>query len=191
MTITAVLDANVLYPIKLRGMLLWVAHLGGFAPVWSDIILDEWTRNLKKNNPDIDIKKLEKSCHQMNQGFPFSNISGKEITTFLSKVPELPDPDDKHVVAAALASEANYIVTYNLKDFPHRLLNPLGIQALKPDNFFCLLSEQQPQVVYEGIEAARKRWKNPPFTIDELIFWMQNNKLTKLSTFLETFKTSE
>ncbi|WP_163836685.1 PIN domain-containing protein [Spartinivicinus ruber] len=184
MTVIAVLDANVLYPLKLRGMLLWVAYQNCFTPIWSTIILDEWTRNLKKNNPDIDVNKLEKSCRQVNQGFPYACVDEEEIEQFLSQVPQLPDKDDRHVVAAALASEALYLVTHNLKDFPNSVLKPLGLKALSPDNFFQLLIEKYPEEVYSGVEEARKRWKKPPFNQEALIAWMQKNKLKQLASFI-------
>ncbi|MDE1463160.1 hypothetical protein [Spartinivicinus poritis] len=81
MTITA----NVLYPLKLRGMLLWVAYQEGFTPVWSTEILDEWIRNLKRNNPELCSKKLEKSCAQVNQGFPYACVTHEKLSSSYHK----------------------------------------------------------------------------------------------------------
>ncbi|MDE1463159.1 hypothetical protein [Spartinivicinus poritis] len=79
-------------------------------------------------------------------------------------------------------------MTHNLKDFPNTALEPLGIRALSPDNFFKLLIKSHPNKVYQGIEEARKRWKNPPFSQEDLITCMQKNKLQQLARFIAQHK---
>lgn len=79
----------------------------------------------------------------------------------------LPDPNDCHVLAAAIVSEANFIVTFNLKDFPDIVLATYEIAAKHPDNFIAELLEVNPTKVMNAVEIARKRFKNPPRKFDE------------------------
>jgi predicted nucleic acid-binding protein len=108
--ITALLDANVLYPAPLRDYLLHLASLGVFEPMWTAAIQDEWIRNLLDARPDINRVALEATQRAMDIAFPGSNISGYEsLINSLS----LPDPDDRHVLAAAIKGKAQIIVTNN------------------------------------------------------------------------------
>lgn len=113
--ITALLDANVLYPAPLRDYLLYLASLGVYLPLWTAVIQDEWIKNLIEARPDLKRAALEATQRSMDRAFPGSNITGYE---FLIEGLSLPDPNDRHVLAAAIKGEAQVIVTANLKDFP-------------------------------------------------------------------------
>ncbi|MES1250216.1 MAG: PIN domain-containing protein, partial [Chitinophaga rupis] len=114
-TTTALLDANVLYPAPLRDYLLHLASLGVYEPIWTDSIQDEWIRSLIKVRPDISRAALVATQRAIDKAFPGSNVAGHEsLIDNLS----LPDPDDRHVLAAAIKGGAQIIVTANLKDFP-------------------------------------------------------------------------
>jgi predicted nucleic acid-binding protein len=130
---TAVLDASVLFRGGIRDFLLWVAEGGAFSPVWSDMIHDEWMRNRRAKFGDAN-SRLEHARREMERAFPGANIDpdSKTLTNL-----RLPDPDDVHVVATAVAAEANAIVTYNERHFPKDILGPLGLRAETPD-FFCV-----------------------------------------------------
>ena len=60
---------------------------------------------------------------------------------------ELPDPDDRHVLAAALRANAEIIVTANLKDFPQTTLKPYKVIAQHPDDFILDLIDLKPPLV--------------------------------------------
>src|SRR5260370_9234777 len=112
---TAILDANVLYPAPLRDYLLNLAAIELFKPKWTDAIQDEWIRNLLLKRPDLKRQDLVKTRKAMDNAFPDANTTNyQELVSGLS----LPDPDDKHVLAAAIVANAEIIVTSNLKDFP-------------------------------------------------------------------------
>ncbi len=113
----AVLDACVLYPAPIRDILLNLAEQDLFSPKWSETIQEEWLRNLILNRPDLTRKKLERTVKAMNGAFPKAMV--KSFNSLISSL-ELPDPDDRHVLAAAIKSEANLIITFNLKDFPQK-----------------------------------------------------------------------
>ncbi len=130
--VIALLDANVLYPAPLRDYLLHLASLGVYEPVWTAAIQDEWIRNLVKARPDINRAALEATQRSMDKAFPGSNVMGYES---LIENLSLPDPDDRHVLAAAIKGDAQIIVTANLKDFPSSVLLAYSIRAEHPDEF--------------------------------------------------------
>ncbi len=133
---TALLDANVLYPAPLRDILLRLASADLYQPKWTELIQEEWVGNLLLNREDLDREKLERTKQAMNSAFPDANIEGYEtLITALS----LPDPDDRHVLAAAIEAGAHVIVTFNLKDFPIAQLKPFDIKAQDPDTFISHL----------------------------------------------------
>lgn len=126
----AVLDACVLYPTTLRGILLGVAQHGLITPFWSDRLLEEWARAAARTHgPEGDVVARGEIALQKAQ-FPDAMTTGWKIPTGL---PLLPDPDDQHVVATALSAQAETIITFNLRDFPTRKLSPLGIAPRHPD----------------------------------------------------------
>lgn len=114
-TDVVVLDACVLYSAQLRNLLLHLAAVDLFRPKWSDAIQEEWITNLLSNRSDLSRKDLEKTRDAMNQYFLDSVVQGSDplISTLT-----LPDPDDRHVLAVAIHSRADAIVTFNVKDFP-------------------------------------------------------------------------
>ena len=115
MKIVAFLDACVLYPYHLRDFLIRLFTISAlYQPRWSEDIHDEWTRNLLKNRPDL---KLDMTVSLMNR-LPNTYIARQEYQHLLPKC-NLPDPGDNHVLAAAMACKAHYIVTLNLRDFPN------------------------------------------------------------------------
>ena len=113
--VTAVYDANVLYPAPLRDLFIRLAQAGLVRAKWTDTIHDEWTRNVLKNNPMLSSERLTRTRSLMNEAVRDCLVSGYEV---LIDSLSLPDPDDRHVLAAAIRAGAQVIVTYNLKDFP-------------------------------------------------------------------------
>jgi predicted nucleic acid-binding protein len=114
MTFTVVYDANVLYPNTLRDLLIRIAQSGTVQAKWTNAILDEMGRALR---PDIPDEKLERLRELMNRAVRDCLVAGYEP---LIEGLKLPDPDDRHVLAAAIKAGAQVIVTRNLKDFPNR-----------------------------------------------------------------------
>ena len=115
MMISAVLDACVLYSGSLRDFLLRLAETDLFRAFWSDKICDEWIYNLLKRRTDLDRTKVERTRREMDKHFPSALVWGYEsIVPLLT----LSDPNDRHVLAAAIHANAKYIVTTNLNNFP-------------------------------------------------------------------------
>lgn len=127
-----VLDACVLYPTVLRQILLEVAAAGVFRPLWSPRLLEEWVRAAQKHGGASDGLLAQGEIAKLRAGFPGAEIRhdpADEARLWL------PDPADIHVLATAIAGEAQAIVTLNLRDFPGHELSPHGLIALHPDTF--------------------------------------------------------
>lgn len=128
----ALYDACVLHPAPLRDLLMHLAVSGLYRARWTNRIHEEWIRSVLARRPDVLREALERSRQAMDDHVDDCLVSGYEG---LESQLALPDPDDRHVVAAAILCQAGTIVTYNLKDFPEDVLAPLGITAQHPDQF--------------------------------------------------------
>ncbi|MFV0408495.1 MAG: RSP_2648 family PIN domain-containing protein [Paracoccus sp. (in: a-proteobacteria)] len=149
----AVLDANVLFPTVLREILSDVVAAGLVRPVWSERILEEWTRAAQKLGPmDADIAKGEAAILQAR--FPDAMTPGDEACAIGF---DLPDPADRHVLAAGIETGADVIVTMNLRDFPRPAMTAAGLRALHPDAFLTDLWAHDPDPVAAAAHAAHAK----------------------------------
>src|SRR5437870_5743388 len=165
-TPTVVLDACVLYPAPLRDLLLWLAVTGLYRPRWTEAIHGEWMESLLRERPDLARNRLERTRDLMNQAVPDCLVLGYEgliVSLFL------PDPDDRHVLAAAIHAGAESIVTYNLSDFPATALTTHGVQAQHPDEFIAHFLEIDLVGVCGAVRKHRESLRNPPKTVDEYL----------------------
>jgi predicted nucleic acid-binding protein len=162
----AVLDACVLYPAPLRDLLLSFADYGLYKPKWSAEIQEEWSRNLLLNRPDLKKEQLQLTVESMNLAFPDSNV--EKYVSLISGI-TLPDPDDRHVVAAAIRSKANVIVRFNLKDFPGSIEEEYDIEIQHPDDFLSKVYELHPEKAKDAFRKMVKRLKNPPKSYAEVL----------------------
>jgi predicted nucleic acid-binding protein len=162
---SVILDACVLYPAPIRDFLLSLAAEGLFKPHWSDMIQDEWVRNLLKNRKDLTSQQLQKTINAMNRAFPDANIGGYEdLVIGLS----LPDKDDRHVLACAIKGGADLITTFNLKDFPVSELQKYDIEVQSPDELVSNLLDLNSAAVCRAFSKMVARLKNPPKTKAEV-----------------------
>jgi len=161
-----------------------VAQAGLFRARWTEQIHDEWTRNLAAKRPDI-ADKLTHTRNQMNEAVLDCLITGYEP---LINCLDLPDEDDRHVLAAAIVGRASVIVNYNLKDFPPEILKPFGIHAEHPDQFISYLFDLAPPMVAAQVKTLRTRLKNPPVTVDELLERYLQAGLPETASDLATMK---
>lgn len=164
--LTVLYDACVFYPNHLRDILMQLSTTGLFAAKWTEQIHDEWMRNLRLNRPDIDTDKLETLKQRINQSVPDCLV-----TDFEHIIPslDLPDPDDRHVLAAAIAVKADILVTVNLKDFPNSILAQYDIEVQHPDNFIADLLDLKPLQIIQAIQTIQTRLKKPPVSFDEYL----------------------
>ena len=121
-----VYDACVFYPAPLRDLLIRLAMTRRFRARWTTKIHEEWTRNLLANRKDLTQQQLDRAVANINKAVEDCLINGYE---HLIEGLKLPDPNDPHVLAAAIRAGAAAIVTMNLKDFPDEALNEFEIFA--------------------------------------------------------------
>lgn len=176
-----VLDANVLYPFRVRDALLRFADAGLFRARWSPMILNEWRRSLLARRPELEAS-VDAQIGAMTRAFPESCVTGGEG---LIRSLELPDPDDRHVFATAIRTGAEHIVTENLRDFPDDALEPFGITAVTADDFLSSTFELYPGEALLAMRAMRRDYDRPPFSPGEFIFDLQAKGLPKLASMLK------
>lgn len=143
---------------------------------WSDLIHDEWIGNLLLARPDLSREQLEKTRSLMNTKVCDCLVSGFE---YLIPTISLPDPDDRHVVAAGIHSAADLIVTFNLKDFPKKALEPYNLVAQHPDDFIVHLMDLHPSRVLKAAADHRRSLRAPPKTIEEYLKTLEAQGLTQ------------
>src|SRR5215472_9440683 len=104
----AVFDACILYPFHLRNVIVQAAVDRLVEARWTDAIHDEWLRNLATGSPTVPMERLHRTRRLMNEALPTAMVSGHE--DHVSAV-NLPDPNDRHVVAAGIIAGASIILT--------------------------------------------------------------------------------
>jgi PIN domain len=162
----AVFDACVLYPAPIRDLLMRLALTELFRARWTDRIHDEWIRSVLADCPEIAPAQLDRTRALMNEAVPDCLVTGYE--GLIDRV-ELPDANDRHVLAAAIRCQAGVIVTYDLRDFPDAVLAPYGIEAQHPDEFVTHLFDLDPGSVCAAVRDQRAALLNPPQTVAELL----------------------
>ena len=156
---TVLYDASVFYPAPLRDLLMELATAGLFRAKWSEQIQEEWIQSLLKKRPDLNRERLERTKKIANKAVPDCLVEGyKSLIEGL----QLPDVNDRHVLAAAIHCNAQVIVTYNLKDFPKEILQSFEIEAQHPDVFLRYIIDLTPPRFLEAVKAIRGRLNNPP-----------------------------
>lgn len=178
---TVVLDACVLYPAPVRDLLLSLAFQGMYHARWTATINDEWIRNVVKNRPNLDVNKLRKTADKMGNAIPDAIIIGYE--RFIETI-ELPDINDRHVVAAALVVHADAIVTFNLKDFPTSALEPLGLEAQHPDDFVVNQLHLNLTEALKAVKTQRNLLINPKQTAQQLLSTFERCGLPQTASLL-------
>jgi predicted nucleic acid-binding protein len=162
---TALLDACVLYPMAMADALMSLATTGLFAAKWTERIEVEWIAALQRSRPDL-IGRLGFRRDQMRLAVPDWEVS-EAVWLPLSIGLTLPDMNDVHVLAAALAGHADCIVTTNLRDFPPKVIAPLGLEAIHPDQFIMAQWDLDPLVVIAAFKRMRTRWQKPQASAED------------------------
>jgi len=162
--LAAVLDACVLAPMPLCDTLLRCAETPPlFRVLWSSEILREVRRTLEKFG--YSGAQADRRVLAMEEAFPEAKV--RISRRVLSAVPDLPDPRDQHVVAAAIAGHARAIVTFNLRHFPHGVLKAQGLLALSPDEFLAGLFRRDRQRVVEVLDEQARAIGETKFAVLE------------------------
>ena len=181
----ALFDACVFYPAQLRDLLLRVALCDAFKARWTDQIHDEWIGSLLRDRPDITAERLSHTRELMNRAVPDCLVT--EYQPFIEQL-KLPDPDDRHVLAAAIRCQAGVIVTLNVRDFPDEVVARYGISVQHPDEFLAHLFDLKPAVVCSAVREMRASLANPPKTVRELLDDLLKAGLPETVSLLETME---
>jgi predicted nucleic acid-binding protein len=163
---TALLDANVLYPVTLCDALLRLADAEIYQVRWSEEILHEAERNLKAKYPSEKHASLDRRFAAMRKHFPEAMVVGHEAL-----IPAMTNhEDDRHVLAAAIRGRADVIVTSNVKHFPRAACKPYDIDVQRPDDFLCHQYDvRDPEYLMGVLEHWAAQLRHPPRTVEELV----------------------
>jgi predicted nucleic acid-binding protein len=188
MSFIVVYDANVLYPNTLRDLLIRIAQQPHLVQAkWTGKILDEMLSALRRNRPDVGEEKAERLRERMNAAVRDCLVEGYEP---LIEVLELPDPDDRHVLAAAIKVNAQLIVTRNQKHFPPKSLAEWGVRPKAPDDFVRDVLDLDPQAVWACIQQIVDSRKRHPVTIDDVLGQLERDGLVASAAALRLRATS-
>lgn len=178
----AVFDACILYPFHLRNIVVQAAVDRLVDARWTDAVHDEWIRSLTADVPAIPMERLRATRRLMNEALPTAMVSGyeKHITTVT-----LPDPDDRHVVAAAIAANASFILTWNLRHFPENELKKFDLRRINPDTFLSGLFDKVPDLVIGSLANARRNLSKTRVSASDFIAILNGQKLVQLAKQVE------
>jgi len=164
-----------------------LAVAGLYRAKWSQQIHDEWINNLLRNREDLTPEQLKRRCTAMNIAVPDSLVTGYEglIDSLV-----LSDADDRHVLAVAIRTNADCIVTFNQKDFDEPELTKYDLYTEHPDEFISNIIEIYTPKAISAVRAMRARLKKPTRTVSEFLQTLQNQGLpqsvAKLSEFADS-----
>jgi len=176
-----VLDACVLHSAPVRDVLLQLATARLYRPRWTGAILEEFVRSVLSRRPDLERGRLERTVRKMNGSILDSIIDGYE---HLVEALELPDTDDRHVLAAAIHGGAGTIVTFDLKDFPDANLAPHRVVATHPDDFGCELFDRDPAEATRAAQAIRGRLQRPPKSWADYLSTLEDSRMPRFASRL-------
>jgi len=159
-------DVCVLYPAQLRDLLIRIANSGIVRARWSEQILDECFRNIKKNRPDLSDAVLARTRTLMCEAVPDCLVTRYE---HLVDGLNLPDPNDRHVLAAAIRANAQALVTFNFKDFPDHVLARYDMETKHPDEFVLDSIDIAPGAVVKCVTDQAVALRNPAMLVPELL----------------------
>jgi predicted nucleic acid-binding protein len=145
------LDACVLYPHQVRGILLRLAEAGLFRPAWTPRVLEEWRIAATRNGVAHAEAAVVRMALRMAASFPDARVTADPA---VEQSLHLPDPADAHVLAGAIAAGAGQLLTFNMRDFPARRLVAHGIVPRHPDGFLWEMLSEQPEIVGQAVRQT-------------------------------------
>lgn len=185
-SLVAVYDACVLYPAFLRDFLIRLAihgrRQGVMRAKWTGRIHREWIRAVLRDKPDLPRGELQRTRQLMDQHVLGCRVHGYQRW---EQRLTLPDPDDRHVLAAALACVADVIVTFNTKDFPLDTLRPFGLTVVLPDSFVSQLMESG--IVVTAATEHRAALQRPPLSAAEYFDVLRRNGLPRTASLIQAY----
>lgn len=163
---SVLLDACVLVPVALADTLLRLAEADLYRPLWSERILNEMVDAIEAVRPNLEPGAARKRADVMRAFFEDAEVDGWQD---LEPGIVLPDPDDRHVVAAALRGRADLIVTANVRDFPKELLAQMGLEVQHPDEFLLNQLDLEPDRTIAALHRQAAATRRPAITTKVLL----------------------
>lgn len=183
MSFVVVYDACVLHPSTLRDLLIRIAQTGLVQAKWTEQILDETFVSVGERYPDIPRENLDRTRKLMCLAVRDCLVLNYEP---LVAALDLPDPNDRHVLAAAIKSGAQVIVTDNLRDFPAEALAQWDIEAKSPDDFVLDQLHLDSPAVHVAVQQIADTWRNPPGTAEDVLGKLERSGLAESVAFLRS-----
>ena len=154
-----------------------------FKARWTNQIHEEWINALLRR------KQYERSVLERTRDLMDACVCDAKVTGYEDLISgiELPDPNDRHVLAAAIKAGADAIITTNLKDFPDTVLSKYGIESIHPDDFIYYQIDLAPAIACEAIKRQRQSLKNPPKTVNEFLVILQKQQLPQTVSVLKNY----
>lgn len=178
---TAVLDTNVIFPVIGRDLLLWFAHYDLYTPKWSKHIFDEWEQVMQRKG--ITDEEAKKRTAKVNMAFPDAFVQSYES---LIPLLTLRDEKDRHVLAAAIKTNANVIVTNNLKDFPETYLQTFGLRAKNADDFLTDIIDLDHEQAVAAFKEMVLNKRHPPLDEYQVLDQLRKIGLKDTADYLHT-----
>jgi predicted nucleic acid-binding protein len=176
----------VLYPAPLRDLLLELAACSLFRAKWSNEIHDEWIDGVLANRNDLNRQKLERTRSLMDDAVLDCLVEGH-----MDLVPSLrlPDPNDRHVLAAAIHAGADAIITFNIKDFPQDTCGHYQLEVLHPDDFIRFQFDFDNAAVILAAKRCRSRLQYPAVGVADYLETLSKQRLPKTVDALLPFSS--
>lgn len=178
---TVIFDSCVLFPARLRSLLLYLGRTELFWARWTADIHEEWIRAFLAAYPDKTRADADRIRELVDAAGLDPLVSGY---TGVAQSLVLPDPNDRHVVAAAIVGDADAIVTFNLADFPDAVLRGHDLEAIHPDDFLICQLELSPERFLDAVRRDRGSLKNPPLSPTEYVTALERSQLPKTAALL-------
>jgi len=178
---TAVLDTNVIYPVIIRDLLFWFAYYDLYTPKWSYHIFDEWKEVMQRKG--VSPEEAEKRVRKANLAFPDALVQNYEG---LIELLNLPDEKDRHVLAAAIKTNAHIIVSNNIKDFPEEVLDNYGLKIKTADDFLTDIIDLNTEIAIEAFKEMVLNKKNPDWDEYEVLDSLRRNGLVDTANYLHS-----
>ncbi len=161
-----------------------LALTGLFRARWSSDVHEEWISSLLEKRPDLTRQKLERTRPVMHK-----HAVDALVTGYQNLIPDLqlPDPDDRHVLAAAIRGGVDVIVTMNRRDFPSTVIGLFGIEAQHPDDFVLHLLGLAPRLVLAAAHNHRQSLMHPPRAVAEYLDALERVGLTQTVSVLREY----
>jgi predicted nucleic acid-binding protein len=182
MAFIVIYDANVLVGNAQRDLLVRIALTGLVQAKWTDRILDEAFAAVQKSRPDIRPENISRTRQLMIDAVADCLVSGHEP---LIEGLHLRDPDDRHVLAAAIKSGAQVIVTAD-KDFTVEDLAPWDIEAKHPDDFILDQIDINDRMVWACVQQIANSHQNPPETVEDVLGQLERSGLVRSAAALRS-----